>query len=118
MGTSRLHHRLHQANHPSSTRASSRTARRASSTRKVRWLCPLRAALDAQAGRLCGVACAVGTEIDPTRAEFKKIYRQFFPFGDPSQFAEYVFNVGVGGGEGPIRGQPANANPRSGIRRR
>ncbi|KZP00053.1 EF-hand [Calocera viscosa TUFC12733] len=24
---------------------------------------------------------------------FSKIYKQFFPFGDPTQFADYVFNV-------------------------
>lgn len=27
------------------------------------------------------------------RTEFGKIYQQFFPFGDPGEFADYVFNV-------------------------
>jgi EF hand len=27
------------------------------------------------------------------KTEFSQIYRQFFPFGDPGQFADYVFNV-------------------------
>jgi len=27
------------------------------------------------------------------KAEFSRIYKQFFPFGDPAQFADYVFNV-------------------------
>jgi len=28
-----------------------------------------------------------------TKSEFQKIYKQFFPFGDPTTFADYVFNV-------------------------
>ncbi|KAG8218765.1 EF-hand [Butyriboletus roseoflavus] len=27
------------------------------------------------------------------RSEFRRIYKQFFPFGDPGEFADYVFNV-------------------------
>jgi len=28
-----------------------------------------------------------------SKSEFQKIYRQFFPYGDPTSFADYVFNV-------------------------
>ncbi|KAJ3411663.1 hypothetical protein HDV05_001872 [Chytridiales sp. JEL 0842] len=34
--------------------------------------------------------CPTGT-LD--RPAFQKIYKQFFPFGDPTKFAEYVFNI-------------------------
>jgi len=27
------------------------------------------------------------------KVEFQKIYKQFFPFGDPTTFADYVFKV-------------------------
>ena len=27
------------------------------------------------------------------KAEFSRMYKQFFPFGDPAPLAEYVFNV-------------------------
>lgn len=29
------------------------------------------------------------------KQEFARIYKQFFPFGDPGQFADFVFNVYV-----------------------
>ena len=36
------------------------------------------------------------------KTEFQKIYKQFFPFGDPSRFADYVFNVFDGDKNGTI----------------
>jgi Ca2+-binding EF-hand superfamily protein len=36
------------------------------------------------------------------KAEFQKIYKQFFPFGDSSRFADYVFNVFDGDKNGTI----------------
>lgn len=36
------------------------------------------------------------------KTEFQKIYKQFFPFGDPSRFADYVFNVFDGDKNGMI----------------
>jgi hypothetical protein len=36
------------------------------------------------------------------KEEFGRIYKQFFPFGDPAQFADYVFNVFDNDGNGTI----------------
>ena len=36
------------------------------------------------------------------KEEFGRIYKQFFPFGDPGQFADYVFNVFDHDGNGTI----------------
>ncbi|RKP11384.1 calcium-binding protein NCS-1 [Piptocephalis cylindrospora] len=36
------------------------------------------------------------------RNEFRALYKQFFPFGDPTRFAEYVFDVFDGDGNGRI----------------
>ena len=36
------------------------------------------------------------------KEEFNRIYKQFFPFGDPGEFADYVFNVFDGDKNGTI----------------